>query len=297
VTFGSTASPYRGVYINLDRYEDRRAAMEEQLHKLGIAKQYERFPGVEGSTMPRPSKAVRSGAVGCFWSHYRLLASMTTANACVHVLEDDVILSPYVQRAIEDGIRKRQFERFDMVFTEMFVGYNAWTLREFKQFHDSLLAQRSADQEPVFSVAEVSSVYLAGMTSYIVPPHGIERVVAAMRRGLDMGPCWPVDILVRQEALAGRLKLGCIFPFTTTIPLDPIYRSTIDTVKSDLEGLSRLATALLRYSFFVSRDLEGYAKPWLDAVNAKRAARKGDQHLNLMTDMLGFAMSDDFKPI
>jgi GR25 family glycosyltransferase involved in LPS biosynthesis len=288
---------YRGLYINLDRHADRRSAIEEELRKFGIADRYRRFPAVDGSMLKLPPDGVAPGAAGCFWSHYRALEQNKAANACIHVLEDDAILSRYVGRTIENGCREGQFDGYDIVFTEMFVGYNAWNLRDFKQFHDSLLAQRpSTDHDPIFSVADISSVYLACTSSYIVAPHAIEHVAATFKRGLDQGPRVPIDVFMRQEALEGRLKLGCIFPFTTTIRLDQIYKSTINTFDNATESLSILATALLRYSFFVDRDLDTLAKPWMDAITAKRKERKADRHLQMMTDLLGFVMSDDFKP-
>src|SRR3954447_10319111 len=125
VTYGQPRGPYRGVYINLDRHVDRRRAVEEQLGKFGITDRYRRFSAVEGSMLQLPPGGIGPGAAGCFWSHYRVIEQNRGGNACIHVLEDDAILSSYMRRTIENGCRERQFDGFDIVFTETFVGYNA----------------------------------------------------------------------------------------------------------------------------------------------------------------------------
>jgi len=48
-----------------------------------------------------------------------------------------------------------------------------------------------------------------------------------------MGPSMPIDLL-SQEAKQGRLKIGCVCPFVTTVRLTAICKSTISTTEADL---------------------------------------------------------------
>ena len=302
VTLGPPSGSYRGAYINLDRHPERRLEIDNQLNALGIADRYIRLSAVDGTSIKSlpDGKSLPVGmspaAAGCFWSHYLALEKFRSANTCVHILEDDAILTSYLPQIIDNGQRERQFDKFDIVFTETFVGYNAWFLRRYKKIHNALLAKRqSVNADPSFAVIDITSDYMATTSSYFVAPHAIERVLATFKRGLDMGPRLPFDLFLCQEASQGRLKIGCIFPFVTIIRLDRILQSTISTIDTDAEGHSKLAAALLRYSFFVNCDFDGYAKTWLDAIRAKRASRKPDRQLEVMTEMLEFVMSDDFR--
>lgn len=92
--------------INLDACEERLAAADGQLRRLGVA--YERFPAVYGAALSPEARRravdrfrwwcavgrpVRNGEIGCALSHYaiyRRMAEEGMAFACV--LEDDVVL-------------------------------------------------------------------------------------------------------------------------------------------------------------------------------------------------------------
>ena len=45
----SSAPPFRGVYINLERSTKRRVFMDAQFHKLKLQDHYQRFPAIDGS--------------------------------------------------------------------------------------------------------------------------------------------------------------------------------------------------------------------------------------------------------
>jgi GR25 family glycosyltransferase involved in LPS biosynthesis len=291
VSYGALRSPYRGVYINLDRSQDRRAAVEAQLSSLKVLDRYTRIPALSGADLESKSSILKPGQLGCFRSHYKALSEMRGAQSCIHVLEDDSVLSEFLPAVIEAEEQKGTFDKFDIVFTETFVGYNAYTLSQFKELTDPLV---SCGPKPAFTVADISSAFMAGTTSYLVGPRRLDRVLSSYRRGLDAGPGLPIDLFIKQEASQGNLRIGCVFPFITTIRLE--WDSVINTSEPDAEILSRLASAVLRYSFFVNRDFDNYAKASLDLLKAATPGPSRDRHQEVLAQALGFVVSTSFRP-
>src|SRR5262245_66013074 len=100
----TTEPPFHGLYINLDRSTERRAAMERQLDRYGLAPFYARFPAIDGAALNAPRSTINTGETGCFHSHYRALLSARPRGTFVHIVEDDAVLSESVRPVIEQAI-------------------------------------------------------------------------------------------------------------------------------------------------------------------------------------------------
>ena len=258
---------YVGRFINLERSPDRRSAMEAQLRKLGLSDRYERFRAIDGD----------DGQKACFQSHALLLKE---TGCPVHVLEDDAILSDYVASVVDFVASSGVLDSFDIVFTETIVGPDdVFELRELKQLFD----KHRADE--TFVVRDITSTYRCGTSSYLVGSKNRERVLAVFQRGVESGSL-PVDLFIRQEARAGHLKLGCVFPFVTSIALETPTATT--GRPNDSARLSKQAVDLLRYSFFVDRDFSRAASFMTPIKTAP------DQHRDLIEAVVGFVVSDQF---
>jgi GR25 family glycosyltransferase involved in LPS biosynthesis len=256
-----------GFFINLDRSPERRAAMEAQLRTHGLADRYQRFPAIDGA----------DGQRACFQSHIRALESAAAGHA-VHVLEDDVLLSGYVPQVIDFVVSNGVLDRFDVVLTETLIGPDVLELRELKKVFE----RRRADE--TFEVRDITSTYQCGTTSYVVGQTSKARVLSALRAGIDSG--LPCDLLLRREARAGRLKLGCVFPFVTSFQFE--FESTRKGQDQKTRD-SKRAFDLLRYSFFVDCD-HALAEKMAAALQPASA----DPHQKLIAGVLGFVASDQF---
>jgi GR25 family glycosyltransferase involved in LPS biosynthesis len=256
-----------GLFINLDRSPERRAAMEAQLRSYDLADRYRRFPAIDGA----------DGQRACFQSHIGALESAAARHA-VHVLEDDALLSGYLPQVVEFAVSTGVLDRFDIVFTETLIGPDVLELRELKTLFD----RHRADE--TFEVRDITSTYQCGMTSYLVGAANRMRVLSALQAGLGSG--LPCDLLMRREARAGRLRLGCVFPFVTSFHLE--FESTRKG-QEDKARASTRAFDLLRYSFFVDCN---------HALAEKTAATlrpvSTDPHQKLIADVLSFVASDRF---
>ena len=237
---------YRGLFINLDRSVARRALMEAQLKKFNLQDRYLRFAAIDGRTLTGPPGAISASENACFLSHYRALESAKGSPRIVHVLEDDVIFAPQMEQVIDSLDASGLFDSFDLIFTHTFVGCELLLLRKFKELFDFYQQNRP----PRLAVLDVKDDYRCIFASYLVPTTAIDRVLSVLRRGIDAGPNMPIDLFVRHEAINGRLRLGCIFPFITSVQINDIGGTTMTDRRKDTE-ITREIISLLQYSFFL----------------------------------------------
>jgi GR25 family glycosyltransferase involved in LPS biosynthesis len=275
---------YNGIFINLNRSKDRRGYIEGELKKAGLRDRYTRLSAVDGNGLEQKAGIVRPEQEACFRSHYEALTLGRQFGGPVHIIEDDIMFA----RQFEPAVRSIHsgFNQFDIIFTNTFVDAVPLLLRDLKHLFD-----RCVKKHPnalTFCVIDVTSWYRASMSSYFVMQRGIETLYAAFARGLAAGPTRPIDLFLRDEARAGRLRLGCIFPFiTTTFHTDYSLPSTI---QND-EPLWSAVFSTLGYSFFVGRDISRVptalvAKLWPST----------DEHTKLISGVLNFVVSSPEYP-
>ncbi len=276
---------YAGYYINLDRSPERRREIEAGLDALGILGRYHRFPGIDGAVIEKSGK-LKPGEVGCYRSHYEALRLGEATGLPVHVLEDDVLFSNNFDKVAETILSKNLLDRYDILFTDTFVPSDPHRLSFLKKSFDRAMKGPNV----TYTVMDMRQTYLCCASSYFVNPASVGKVAVFLARELSAGPEVMHDILFRKLAQAGELRIGCCFPFTTSVRLEHIMATTIVGREAQIGNLSVLAAALLRYSFFVERDLEGYAKKFLGALN-DGAERKPDTHKDLLMDVLEFTLS------
>jgi GR25 family glycosyltransferase involved in LPS biosynthesis len=281
---------YSGLYLNLDRSTQRRSEIEQQLQSYRLADRYIRFPAVDGALVGPPFRAtVTPGQFGCFQSHYEALRQARPSGHHVHIMEDDVLLSDYLAVAAESIVGSSAFERFDMIFTDTFVHPDLRMLRFCKQEFDRALAGGPAASPVRFQLLDLANVRLAGSTSYFVGPNSVDRVLAVYKSGLDLGPTMPIDICLRRAAEQGKLRIACVLPFVTTLRLEHVAGDGIAGTTGAADNPAATLLALLRYSFFIGRDLDGYAGSFL-----KRAIETAgpDAHRVFLGRLLELLLSD-----
>jgi GR25 family glycosyltransferase involved in LPS biosynthesis len=284
--------PFHGLYINLDRSTERRAAMERQLDRHGLAPFYARFAAIDGATLNSARSTIGKGETGCFHSHYRALLSARPRGKFVHIVEDDVLLSDHVRPVIEQAIATNLFDQFDLVFTDTFVAPHLGMLKFLKASFDDLPPARPVNLETL-KVVDLANQNFSCLTSYVVSPKATDRLLALYQQEIALGPRAPVDLFVRGAVNAGQLRAGCLFPFITSFALDEVAKSTLDERSEKTERHGVMALAALRYSFFVDRDLK-LAQHYLDEAT-RAASSKPDDHRAFIGQALDFVLSDAFK--
>jgi GR25 family glycosyltransferase involved in LPS biosynthesis len=286
------ASPYHGYYINLERSTARRRALEQRLLTLGLENVYSRFPAIDGSTLS-PRAGLKPGELGAFHSHVGALKAARGSSGCVHIVEDDAVLSEHVRPVLDSAITANLFDRYDILFTDMFVNCHLGLLKHLK------LSFRRIESPPErelkvedLEIIDLAQQNFSCLTSYAVGPRSIDRLLALYHQEIAAGPRTAVDIFVRDCVLSGQLRAACLFPFVTTFDLKEVANSTIANANRGAADASVMVMAVLRYSFFVGRDL-ALAQTYLD--EATRARAPADRHEQLIAQAVGFVLSDAFS--
>jgi hypothetical protein len=131
-------------------------------------------------------------------------------------------------------------------------------------------------------------VAFAGAASYLVSRRAIPKIQELLLRRLSNRPRTNADIVLRDLAHAGVLKLGCLFPFVTSIRLEHVIGTT---AIGRHDEISELACNIARQSFFVDCDREKcreYAAKFLTIP-------ADDSQLQLLTSVLGFTLTDKYR--
>ena len=281
--FGVASPPRRwdGYYINLDRSEDRRRRTEAELARYGLADQYRRFPAVDGSTMHRTSP-LKPGEIGIFRSQLDLLNKIAESGRYAHILEDDEVLCDLTAPAVSNVVNRGIADDFDLVFPETHLGNSLASFRTFHQMYELAMRNGPIQSPEQLQVLDIADNYIYGTFSYIVGPRGLSRLIPALEREWERGPTLPVDLVIRGEALARRLSIGCLFPFVTA-PQFESSRANTTTLLGDRDRA--MIRPMIRYSYFVRRDL-GFATPIIDDALARLKIDESDEAVELFVKAL-----------
>ena len=253
-----------GYFINLDRATERRRRMEGQIRQQGLGR-YRRFPAVDGRALSRACPCT-PGEVGIFRSHLNVLQLIASGSLPGHVLEDDVILSDMTGPAIETAIGRGVVNQFDILFLETYVGTIVGNISRFHRAFKEATENGPVRSPNQLQIIDLGKDYLYGATSFVVSPQGARKLAAILDADWQRGPTLPVDDVLQRAAALGRIRVGCVFPFVTTIDLETSRESSAGrNAELDQAMLQRL----IRYAFFVRRDIAGYATPILEEVLAR----------------------------
>ncbi len=285
------ATRYAGFYINLDRSAARRALIEGEISRCNLQSFYKRFPAADGNSLGFPNQRLTSGEIGCFTSHYLLLKQNCESSHHLHVVEDDVVFSHFTAQAIESALSSGAIDRFDLLFTDTFTMHRDY--RRYKALYDQSLER---DETGAISVVQPHVIaYIAATTSYIINRHSIPMLVELLERELTDGPRDPLDLVIRKAASEGKIRVGCLFPFVTTLRIDEIAGSTIAGRNKD--PMKTLALGLGRYSFFVDCDHEALnaraTRVFASNASHSRDEFDTDVHRQLLDRIQEFSSTDD----
>jgi len=285
---------YHGLYINLDRSPERRHNIEMQLAEFGLQDRYARFPAVDGKLVDVPNSTLKAGEVGVFLSHHHALEQTRELGKCIHVIEDDALLSRHVSTVIEGAIAAKLFESYDLLFTDSVVNCHLGLIKNLKNAFDGIkIPESGLLRFGDLKLMNLAQIFFASFSSYIVGAKSIARVLGLYEQEIANGPTIPVDIFIQQQVLAGKLRAACVFPFITSARIEEIVNSTIADQGERAGKTSLIVMAVLGYSFFVGRDLE-YAKKILDEATSVRRT-KPDMHDRLISQVTAFMLSNDFE--
>jgi GR25 family glycosyltransferase involved in LPS biosynthesis len=279
---------YTGAYINLDRSPDRRTEIEGELVRHRLAQRYRRFAAIDGNLIGFPQPRLSDGEMGCFTSHYLLLKQHLGRGQHLHVVEDDTIFASCFDQIIGRIIESREFDDYDIIYTDVSLPLSNEAYRKFKTLYDHIVTREAAGnlKSAAFQVLKLDPLMFVTANAYLVNKNSIEKIYNLFHEELMRGAEMPVDGLLRANAEAGVIKAGCLFPFITSVRVERIMNSLVRKVPDTT--LKFTAAAIGRYSFFIDCDWDLCEK--LLAQLPKPLA--GDRHAALLSRVLDFSLLD-----
>src|SRR5262245_19699028 len=116
--------PFQGYYINLDRNEVRRRALETHLAERGLAHRYQRVPGVDGRAVADQHPIqLDPGNIGCWLSHRKILEANPRPDEHLHIIEDDTIFAANVLSSFDMVLEfaDQTVSDWDLIFTDAYI--------------------------------------------------------------------------------------------------------------------------------------------------------------------------------
>jgi GR25 family glycosyltransferase involved in LPS biosynthesis len=283
---------WEGYYINLDRSPDRRARVEQQLRDLGLSDRYQRLPAVDGRTLSRRAP-VKPGEAGIYESHLLLLEKIAASDRPAHVMEDDALLSDLTAPVVDEAIGRGVLDEYDIVFTETYTGESISGIRAFRSAYQEATASGPIVSPDQVKVLDLATAYLAGATSYVISPRGARKLAPVLRQEWERGPNGELDLVMRHFIRKGEWRAGCFFPFVTTMDMESAWLSFAD--RNDNRDRAMLQR-LVRYSFFVQRDMAGHAIPLLDRTLSRLPPVVADEASDLYARVVAYWVNEPAEP-
>ncbi len=166
----------------------------------------------------------------------------------LHVAEDDIVFSSRFAAATAEVIRSGTLDKYDLIFLDTIVAVGLELVSEFNRLFER---QGSRTGAPI-AVLDFRNHKFASTSSYLVNRHSIARVADMLERNLAAGPRLPLDLHYCRLMETDGLRVGCVFPFVTSVRLESATTTTI----AGREGgdALRFACDLLRHAFYVDCD-------------------------------------------
>lgn len=240
------SNAYFGVYINLDRSSERRAAMEAQLGEGALGKRYERLAAVEGSAVHAGRRSMTPGELGCWLSHRLAWERCVSRQSPCHVMEDDVTISDSIEERVQAIVNAVDHQDWDIIFTDLATS----SLDEAMRILRDVQLQRTRKKFAILPL-EINTA-LSGTASYIINPLSAAKL-------LDLADPdkhdTPIDLLIRHFVSCGQISAFVTTPFLTTIS-GFAEQSQISTGKAGEGDGNRFVRAAMafRRSLYIQAD-------------------------------------------
>jgi hypothetical protein len=244
-----------------------------------------RFAAVDTAALGLTSDRISTGNIGCYHSHRGVLREHLDDGAHLHILEDDARLAINAPHFLAEVAEIGPLRDHDLLFSDsalppLFTGTHA--IR--RVFDDGI---RRGPRGEVAGLNFTLIKFTAGTSSYLVNRASVRRLHDLLDAEITRGPVLPIDLQISQWGQTRVLRVACLFPFVTTVRLGE-FDSVIDC---GIAPKARLASDLVRYSYFVERDI-GTAQMLADRYLAPSPA--ADPWTRLHVQIAGFVASEDY---
>jgi GR25 family glycosyltransferase involved in LPS biosynthesis len=197
-----------GVFINLDRAVERRAAMEKQLADIRLPYPVARFAGVDGRRQAGCPEGLLAGQYGCWLSHLGTLERSLPSERHLHVMEDDALLSPKLAVLPEMAQALDLGSSWDVLYLDATLV----ELTDMYRMFDWVQQARPGGRAHLHRIPAEFTVY--GTHSYVVNGSRKKYLHDFMRSYLHAGV--PIDNVFASGIQKGELEAYLTAPFLTS---------------------------------------------------------------------------------
>ncbi|HXQ10027.1 MAG TPA: glycosyltransferase family 25 protein [Caulobacteraceae bacterium] len=281
---------WEGFYINLDRAQARRDAVERQLSRLALTGKYHRFPAVDGKDLPPRAGVANPFELACYLSHFELIRERTASGAWTHVMEDDVVMSRHTAEAIELISRHPDCARYDIVFTNVMLHVSAPVMADVcRQFDENVAYGADGQVERVqITVLPLAGKDFVQTTAYVVNPGSTAKIVNLLQSVLETRPFAPLDHVYSALSRAGALAIGCTIPFFTVPEVSAASMIQDPAAPNPLYAPLRLVDTAL----FADRDVAAIRRE----IDSLKARTDGGVTSGLVADAYALVLAGGAKP-
>ncbi len=160
------------VYINLNSATERRRQIESNFTERAPPHwRLKRFEAVDARAVAEMniSGRLRPAEKGCFISHRNVIRACANQTEPVLVLEDDALLGVHTFRIIDQSLRRRSGEDWDLIFTDICV-------TDLRVMMDFIRMRRKVRTPDNVILLDLAGFPFAGATAYLVNPASARKL-------------------------------------------------------------------------------------------------------------------------
>ena len=245
----------RGFVLNLAHASERRERIGRHLASLPLPGRYQFVAAQMGSSDPGQRGQLSRGEDGLWRSCLAVLreaCSSSEAFDCIHILEDDAVLSQEFCAWAQE-VRLDQVSDNAVIFTDMFV-------------EATLFAQLQPEASAAIAIPTIKLLagqHYSGCTaSWLVPRPQLEQLLDLLTQAYQkpLHQKLPLDIAIRKCLEDSDFEGAITLPFLSSIHLNDQHRSTIQDQRQPLVEATTCYNAILRRRLSFCRDENDYTE-------------------------------------
>ena len=276
-------SNYQGWYLNLERNQPRRAALERHLEEIGGTNRYRRFDAVDGRAVAHlfPTR-LDPGNLGLWLSHVKLLEHRRSSAEHLHIIEDDTILARDAPAVFDKMLESADAhpDGWDLIFTDILVPIDRVDFVHLLAKHIAAFRQSGSR-----AILDLAGIPFSCTSSFFVNRQSIDKYAGLIADQWTWGK--PIDLFLRHLINQGRLKAFVTVPFMTSIS-ETSQQSDI----ADVTSRSVAVGSAFQRAIFEEADL-GAVEAEIDRLTSGTADESPLTRIYLKT--LRFRLSDQWS--
>lgn len=278
----------RGHYINLETAVSRRQKIEKHLKQLSWGYSYSRFRAETSNDTEASKRGLTKGEYGLWKSWIKLLKN-TIESADIqsydylHILEDDAILN---QKMIEvlDQLDPTKYG-IELLATEMYANEEIWR---------SLIEtwKRQTQKRTI----GILLLFTGCASSVLIPSKSVKKIYEELKKEYKQSEILlPIDNTIVKLENQKRLRVGCTFPFLSSIDQELIADSNIQSFEQTSSSiiLTQQINGLLRKQLSVETDDKDYNKITTMLVKLASSRDNTEYVIKLLKAALEIAQKED----